>query len=211
MGAGDQLICGGDRDVSVLLHVGCGRANKRQLKGFNSDEWNEIRLDIDESVSPDIVGTLTDMNSVSSFSIDAIYSAHNIEHLYPHQVPQAMMEFYRVLKPDGFVVITCPDLQIVCEAVARDKLLEPLYVSAAGPISPIDILFGHRESIARGNEYMGHKCGFTFSTLRKSFLEGGFKSTFGGRAVETFALWLVAFKSTLSEEEARKISLNYLP
>ena len=47
----------------------------------------------------------------------------------PHEVPIALREFYRVLKEDGMVVITCPDLQSVCEAVVQDKLLEPLYKS----------------------------------------------------------------------------------
>ena len=43
-------------------------------------------------------------------SVDAVFSSHNIEHLYPHEVPLALKEFMRVLKPDGFVLMTCPDL-----------------------------------------------------------------------------------------------------
>ena len=110
-----------------FLHVGCGKKRKSDLIGFNNDDWKEIRFDIDEKVNPDIVGTLTDMNSVETASVDAIYSSHNIEHLYPHEVPLALNEFNRVLKDDGIVVLECPDLQQVCEAVANDKLLEPSY------------------------------------------------------------------------------------
>jgi hypothetical protein len=51
-----------------------------------------------------------------------------------------LKEFLRVLSTDGFVVLTCPDLQSVCEHVARDRLLEPLYVSPSGPIAPLDVL-----------------------------------------------------------------------
>ena len=54
---------------------------------------------------------MTNISSVSSESLDAVFSSHNIENLYPHEVPVALSEFLRVLKPDGFVVITCPDLQ----------------------------------------------------------------------------------------------------
>jgi len=68
-------------------------------------------LDIDPSVAPDIVGTMTDMSAVATASIDAIFSSHNIEHLYPHEVPIALAEFLRVLKDDGFAVVTCPDLR----------------------------------------------------------------------------------------------------
>ena len=197
--------------MKSFLHVGCGPQNKSRIKGFTSDDWHEIRFDIDKSVMPDIEGTLSDMSAVRTESVDAIYSSHNIEHLFPHEVPLALNEFYRVLKPHGIVVLTCPDLQSVCAAVANDKLLEPLYVSGAGPISAIDILYGHRGYIEGGNEYMAHKCGFTYSTLRAAFFQAGFGSAFGGSRPEKFDLWLVAFKEARPDAELEEISLAYLP
>ncbi len=197
--------------MQSFLHVGCGPQTKAGLKGFNNENWKEIRFDIDEKVNPDIVGTLTDMSRVETASMDALYSSHNIEHLFPHEVPVALKEFHRVLKPDGFVVLTCPDLQSVCQAVAQDQLLEPLYESPAGPISAIDILYGHRGYIAQGNHYMAHKCGFTFKALCGAFAEAGFKSTFGGRGLKSFDLWLVAFKQDLPPDDVRKIGSTYLP
>ena len=195
--------------MKTFLHVGCGPQNKSQIKGFNNDDWKEIRFDIDEKVNPDIVGTLTDMNSVETASVDAIYSSHNIEHLYPHEVPLALNEFNRVLKDDGIVVLECPDLQQVCEAVANDKLLEPSYESPSGPISPIDMLFGYRPSLAKGNHYMAHKCGFTYSVLNQAFLQAGFKANFGGKLV--WDLWIVSFKQLLTEEEIKKIAEPFYP
>jgi hypothetical protein len=192
-----------------FLHVGCGKKRKSDLIGFNNDDWKEIRFDIDEKVNPDIVGTLTDMNSVETASVDAIYSSHNIEHLYPHEVPLALNEFNRVLKDDGIVVLECPDLQQVCEAVANDKLLEPSYESPSGPISPIDMLFGYRPSLAKGNHYMAHKCGFTYSVLNQAFLQAGFKANFGGKLV--WDLWIVSFKQLLTEEEIKKIAEPFYP
>ena len=197
--------------MKKFLHVGCGPQNKNGLKGFSSDDWQEIRFDIDPKVSPDIQGTLTDMTLVASESVEAIYSSHNIEHIFPHEVPLALAEFHRVLKPDGIVVITCPDLQVVCEAVAQDKLLEPLYESPAGPISPIDILYGHRGFIQQGNHFMAHKCGFTYSALGSTFLAAGFKEIFGGRRPENFDLWLVAFKAETSPEKAVITATTFLP
>ena len=197
--------------MKKFLHVGCGHQNKSQLKGFNSNDWEEIRFDIDPKVNPDILGTLTDMTLVASESIDAIFSSHNIEHVFPHEVPLVLAEFHRVLRPEGIVVITCPDLQVVCEAVARDKLLEPLYESPAGPISPIDILYGHRGYMEQGNHYMAHKCGFTYSVLGGVFLGAGFKEIFGGRRPANFDLWLVAFKADTSSEQAKEIATTFLP
>jgi hypothetical protein len=100
---------------------------------------------------------MTDMSAVQSNSMDAIFSSHNIEHLYPHEVGVALLEFYRALDSEGFCVITCPDLQSVCALIAQDKLLDPAYISPAGPIAPIDILYGHRVSMAQGNIYMAHR------------------------------------------------------
>ena len=86
----------------VFLHVGCGPKRKAATtRGFDSDQWREIRFDIDPSVAPDIIGTMTDMSTVATASVDAVFSSHNIEHLYPHEVPVALAEFLRVLKDGG--------------------------------------------------------------------------------------------------------------
>ena len=49
--------------MKILLNVGCGHSNMSMLNGFSPKTWKEIRLDIDESVKPDIVGSLTIANS----------------------------------------------------------------------------------------------------------------------------------------------------
>ena len=117
-----------------------------------------------------------------------------------------MGEFYRVLKDDGLVIIKCPDLQSVAEAVAQDKLLDTLYVSPIGPISAIDIMYGNRQEISEGNTYMEKKVGFTYTALDGSFFEAGFKTRYGGRSQNAWELMLVAFKQKKSEEEIIKIA-----
>lgn len=197
--------------MKTFLHVGCGSQNKSSCLGFDNEDWKEIRLDIDKSVNPDIVGTLTDMNSVESGSVDAVYSSHNIEHIFPHEVPIALRKFYRVLKEDGIVVITCPDLQSAGEALTQDKLFETLYEGHDGPVTAFDVLFGHRETTADGNVFMIHKGGFTYSVLDRAFYEAGFKVRVGGRRPEACDLYLVAFKEKKSEEEVKKIALPFIP
>ena len=180
--------------MKTFLHVGCGLQNKSSCFGFNNDNWKEIRLDIDKNVNPDIVGTLTDMKLVETGSVDAVYSSHNIEHIFPHEVPIALSEFYRVLKEDGIVVITCPDLQSAGKALTQDKLFETLYESPMGPVTAFDILYGHRKTTVDGNIFMVHKGGFTYSTLDIKFKEAGFKMKYGGRRPGAFDLYIVAFK-----------------
>jgi predicted SAM-dependent methyltransferase len=186
--------------MKSFLHVGCGR-NRKDRTTFGFSDWNEIRFDIDESVQPDLIGTMTDMSSVSSESIDAVFSSHNIEHLYPHEVPIALSEFLRVLKPDGFALITCPDLQSVCSLIAEDKLTEPAYTSPAGPIAPLDILYGHRPQLRSGNLYMAHHCGFTQKVLNETLKFAGFKGVVSEkRGAPFFDLWALACKENLNEE-----------
>lgn len=195
-----------------LLHIGCGPKRKPQTtRGFNTDEWQEIRLDIDPSVSPDVTGTMTDMSAVASGSVDAIFSSHNIEHLYPHEVPVALAEFHRVLSDDGFVVITCPDLQSVCALVAEDKLTDAAYTSPAGPITPLDILYGHRPAMARGNLYMAHRCGFTQKVLSGTLQYCGFKAvvTYARSYAPYFDLWALASKSERSKDEMKQLANTY--
>lgn len=192
--------------MKTLLHVGCGNINKSNLKGFDNEEWHEVRLDIDESVSPDIVGSLTDLSMVETESVDAIYSAYNIDCIYPHEVPKTLKEFYRVLSHDGIVVIRCADIQSVCEQVAQDKLLEPLFESPVGPISPIDMIYGNRKQIAKGGKHMTKKGGFTYTVLNSSLGEAGFQIRYGGRIKNSWGLAVVAFKQKKSEDEIKRIA-----
>ena len=195
-----------------LLHVGCGPNTKSSTTpGFSEAGWEEVRLDIDEKVKPDIVGTMTDMHRIPTASMDAIFSSHNIEHLYPHEVGQALQEFYRVLNENGFVMLTCPDLQSVCKLIAEDKLLEPAYQSPAGPIAPIDMLYGFRPAIASGNVYMSHRTGFTEKVLVSTFKYFGFKSIISARREECYDLFCIASKTKLSEDELRSLAKDHFP
>lgn len=196
-----------------LLHVGCGGADKANAgPGFQGADWREIRLDIDPTVEPDIIASMLDMSIVPTESVDAVYSSHNIEHLYPHEVPVALSEMLRVLKPKGFLLLTCPDLQSICRLVVEDKLDQPAYLSPAGPIAPHDVLYGHRPQLAAGNLYMAHRTGFTLKTLTEALLAVGFQSITGRqRDASFFDLWVLATKVPVIEEELRHLASENFP
>ena len=126
-------------------------------------------------------------------------------------MPIAINEFLRVINSDRFVVITCPDLQSVGTQLASGRLIEPLYDGDAGQISAIDIIYGHRGSIANGNLYMQHKSGFTFPVLSTLFREAGFRHTFGGSIPELYAIWMIAFKGSPTQEEVESMAIKFLP
>ena len=191
-----------------FLHLGCGRLTKlNSTPEFKTNSWDEVRVDIDESVKPDIVASMTDMSAIESNKFDAIYSSHNIEHLFAHEVPIALREMHRVLNDDGYLIITCPDLVSVCSKVAEGKLTEPLYQSSLGPISAIDILYGLRSDIAKGNHYMAHNCGFTGPVLHSTLQGCGFTSVVSVTKAANYALWSIAYKNKSIHQD---IALNEL-
>jgi ubiquinone/menaquinone biosynthesis C-methylase UbiE len=199
--------------MTKFLHVGCGMKRKdRTTAGFARTEWQECRFDIDAKVAPDVIGSMTDMAAVSDGAMDALFSSHNIEHLYPHEVAVALTEFFRVLRPDGFAIITCPDLQSVAELIVQDKLTEPAYQSPAGPISPLDILYGHRTAMAAGNLYMAHRTGFTLRSLTDALRAAGFSTVIGRRQpAPAYALWVGATKSKQPEPILRALAAAHFP
>ncbi|MBI1173568.1 methyltransferase domain-containing protein [bacterium] len=180
----------------TVLHVGCGMADPSKLPAafFPAGEWRESRLDIDPGVAPDIVASITDMSVVPTASVEAIWSAHNLEHLAAHEVPLALAEFHRVLAPGGFALVTMPDLQQVAALVAEGRLEDPAYMSAMGPIAALDMLYGHGASIAAGNVFMGHRTGFVAATLARHLENAGFQNVRVQRDGH-FALWASGVKA----------------
>ncbi len=200
-------------NIKTVLHVGSGhRKNGAALpQAFSQPAWREIRLDIDAKNEPDIVGSMMNMAAVETDSVDALYSSHNIEHVYAHEVPLVLKEFLRVLKPTGFALITCPDLQTVCALIAQDKLTDAMYQSPAGPITPLDVLYGHAAAIAAGNLYMAHKCGFTEKSLTVALISAGFAAIVSKRRSRGLDLWAVATKNALENHLLVELAGQMIP
>ena len=140
------------------------------------ENWREIRVDVDEAAAPDVVASLTDMRDVfEDHAADIVWCSHVIEHFYDHDVSLVLSEIARVLKPTGVAILKCPDLEQIMSLIDPDDLEKPLYQAAAGDISALDILYGHRRSIEQGNIYMAHHTGFTENSLAKRLLSAGFE------------------------------------
>jgi predicted SAM-dependent methyltransferase len=184
-----------DDDRQAVLHVGCGPPSPERLHSrFRSPEWREVRLDVDPGVSPDIVDSIVSMRKVESDAYDALWSSHNLEHIYAHEVPLALRAFLRVLRPGGVALITVPDLQQAAKAIVKNGLEATFYVSPAGPITPLDMFYGHRRSIREGNDFMAHRTGFTARTLEEKLREVGF-ADIEVKAKNDNAIWATAHKA----------------
>lgn len=196
----------------TVLHVGCGTPGREKLPTvFLDAAWQELRLDIDPAVEPDVIASTTDMSAIAAGAVDAVYSSHNVEHLHPHEVPTALGEMRRVLKADGIALIKLPDLQEVARHVAEGRLEDPLYVSPMGPITALDILYGHRASLAEGNLFMAHHTGFTDATLARALIQAGFAAVLVHRDRPSFCLTAIAFCTDPDPEAVQRAQATMLP
>lgn len=160
-------------EAPILLHGGCGPARHGKVPEVFEGR-REVRLDVDPTVAPDIVASMTEMPMVADSSVDALWSSHSLEHLEAHQVLVALRECRRALKPDGFAYFTLPDLQQVAKLVVEDRLDDTVYTSPIGPTTPLDILFGHGASLEGGRRFMAHQTRFTARTLGEALVAAGF-------------------------------------
>ncbi len=195
----DPDVMRADRTV---LHVGCGTYAREKLHPvFRDGGWREVRMDLDPRVKPDLVGSMTDLSAFGDGTIDAVWSSHNIEHLPDHEVPVAFGEFRRVLRRDGYALVTTPDLEAVAQLVVDGRLEAPAYQSPAGPVSALDMIFGHRASIQSGAALMAHRTAFTAERLGRLLLAAGFPKVLVRRG-RRYDLWAVALMSEIAADDS---------
>ncbi len=114
---------------------------------------------------------------------------------------QALSEFKRSLTPGGFVVLTCPDLESACAMIADDLMIVGAKTSPAGDLPPLDIMYGHRPAMARGNLYVARRCCFTQKVLIATFQQAGFKKMASTeRGHPYYDLWIVAANDKIQDE-----------
>lgn len=165
--------------MKTILHVGCGQQSHEILPPLNWAEWKQVRVDIDPSVGPDIITSIVDLSGIEDESAEAVFSKHNIEHLESHEVSKCLAAIYRVLKPEGFLILRTPDLKAIARLLLNHEPDETLYVSKVFgrrvPVAPLDMLYGSRQEVANGNRFMAHRTGFSSTSLRRYLLEAGFE------------------------------------
>ncbi len=189
----------------TLLNIGCGNSTKRFFPpSLLTSDWREISIDADAQFNPDIVASIVDLNPVSNHSVEAVISLHTLEHLPWHEVPLALSECRRVLMPDGFLLLSLPDVEQIAKIIARGGLMDTLYDSPSGPVTPFDMLMGHRESVAQGQTFMQHRSVFCANSLGNSLRTAGFSNIHVTRGTR-FDLWALASMAPISDALLQEI------
>jgi predicted SAM-dependent methyltransferase len=167
----------------IRLHIG----GETALPG-----WKILNVQRRPGVEVDFIGSCTDLSQFASGTVDQIYASHVYEHLnYTAELPRALMEAFRVLRPGGKLMAGVPDLEVLA-AMILDRSLsfeERFFVQRM-------IMGGQTD------EHDFHKTGFTFEILAHALRRVGFSRV---EHVRSFGL---VQDTTEKEVCGRRISLN---
>jgi SAM-dependent methyltransferase len=173
-----QTITPAEVATRRVLSVGSGPDNAAEASWtakWELEGYQVIRLDIDSRNKPHICASMTDMGDVGTHEV--VYCCHALEHLYPHEVPKALSEFYRVLSSGGVAVIMVPDLE---DVRPTEDILD---IPTMGPVTGLHLFYGDASQIEQ-YPFMAHHCGFVRQTLEKAMLRAGFVDVNVKRAAE---------------------------
>jgi predicted SAM-dependent methyltransferase len=123
-------------------------------------------LDIEPRSGVDYVANASDLSQFPDNSVDKIYASHVLQHFYyllEDELVRTLIEWHRVLKPDGCLMLSVPDLKTLCWL-----FVDPSQ-EACDRYAIMAELFGTQK-----NQYDWHKVGFDFEILTYFLQKAGF-------------------------------------
>lgn len=143
--------------------------------------YEQLWLDIDPSVEPDLCMDARELSTLEPAQFDAIYCSHNLEHYFRHDVSKVLGGFYHVLNEDGFAQILVPDIRELMKLVAANgwEMDTVLNEGHLGPVTVLDVLYGYGAEIERsGVDFFAHKTGFSRRSLCNALIAAGFSTVY---------------------------------
>ncbi|HWA37349.1 MAG TPA: tetratricopeptide repeat protein [Burkholderiales bacterium] len=173
-----RAMCGGE---PLRLHVG-GKEVRSGWKILNAQPGPGV----------DYVGDCADLGRFADGSVEEIYASHVLEHLgYQSELPRALKEFHRVLRPGGVARISVPDFERLARLFLDPaSTLEDRYVC-------MRMVFG-----GQVDQFDYHRVGLSEEFLTQYLLQAGFSRV---ERVEQFGLFTDASRLGL---RGQPISLN---
>ena len=95
----------------MKLHIG-GTQPKEGWKILNSQPGPHV----------DFIGDIRDLSSLESESCEEIYGAHILEHIGQQDMVNTLKGIHRLLKPNGKLMISVPDLDVLCRLFIHPEL-----------------------------------------------------------------------------------------
>ena len=146
----------------LKLNLGCG---DKILSDY-------VNVDIVQSragIRPDVQCDLRRLKPFNDASVDEILSVHVVEHFWRWEVRDTLLEWKRVLKGGGKIVLECPNLESACKTFLED----PIKNSAedGGGQRTMWVFYGDPQW---HDPYMVHRWGYTPESLKALLLHCGY-------------------------------------
>jgi predicted SAM-dependent methyltransferase len=144
------------------LHIGAGTSKIQNLT--NCDLYNpdaDLKLDA------------TNLYKFENCTVDLIESHHMIEHLSFQETHKAIAEWQRVLRKNGLLILTFPDITAVCMQWLKYSLLYPIFPRPKRLDYIVKMMMGSQE-----HEGMFHKNAFDFRRMSRTLSNQNFNIEF---------------------------------
>jgi predicted SAM-dependent methyltransferase len=140
---------------------------KLHIGGTETKEGWAI-LDVEARPEVDIVSDASCLDKIPDNSVAVIYASHVLEHFHyglESKLINTLSEWYRVLQPEGQLLISVPDLKTLCWLFINPSFtaLERHHI--------MRIIFG-----GQTNQYDVHYVGFDYEVLGSYLQEVGFST-----------------------------------
>ena len=166
------------KKMTRKLHIGGEHAHP---------DW-EI-FNIQKGPNVDHIGDAKDLSRFEDETFDELYASHVVEHFdYNGQLLGVLKEWYRVLKPEGKLYISVPDMDVLCQLFRECK--------GWGPKASFEIMrvmFG-----GHIDQYDYHYVGFDYNILAAFLNQAKFQKL---KRVKSFAIF----------EDASRIFVGNIP
>jgi predicted SAM-dependent methyltransferase len=140
----------------------------------------------------DHLGNAIDLSRFNDGTFDCIYASHVLEHFdYSRELPQVLREWNRVLKQQGRLLLSIPDLSVLCTMlIEKDNTLAQQFMV-------MRMIFG-----GHVDEYDHHKAGLNEELLSAFLHDTGYACC---RRVQSHGLFVDTSDMIY---KGRRISLN---
>ncbi len=144
--------------MPIKLNIG----SRKKAEGWSN-------FDIDPGPEVDYVGDCVDLSQFADNSIETIYASHVLEHIsYQGDLQNALKEWFRVLAPGGTIMISVPDLEMLCRLYLSPTLqaehrFQVMQIMFGGQIDQFDF-----HAVGLSHELLGFYLGAAgFTDIRR--------------------------------------------
>ncbi|MEC4991609.1 MAG: methyltransferase domain-containing protein, partial [Oscillatoria sp. PMC 1068.18] len=141
----------------IKLHLGCG---SDYFPGY-------INIDAYPDSQADLVMKVEELSLFPDNCVEIIESYHLFEHLYLEQARQAIAEWFRLLQPEGILVLELPNLAVSIQELGKHFGKKNIDIAMVG-------IYGYPPDIKKEGVGQLHKWGWTPETLKYELEKVGF-------------------------------------